>query len=239
MSKSAVETPSTRIVLGPIVIMDDDPRTIKFVKEVVSEFEGKTLIAASADEVVELATRHEIRYFILDIDMGESRSREGLKALRKLKHWWPEVFVAMLSNHGELRAAAGRLRCDAFRDKTADRAEDAHVVIVEMLLHAEAAARRALAATRASDPMGAEDWERDVNLFLSLAGQLDYAGKAVAIVGGEVVYKADTEEEVSKWCAETFPGEDRLIATVGSELLEVDLDRPLDVSTDFDEVPRL
>lgn len=232
MIKISKSVPSTRIVLGTIVIMDDDPRTVKFFDDVVKEYGGRTAVAPSAAEVLELSRTNGTRYFCLDIDMGEGRAREGLHALRQLKREWPEVYVVILSNHGELERASKKTGADYFKAKTKNRMADVHVAIIEMVRHAQEVANRLFREVLGEEEEvrdSESDWKDDVELFLSLAADPELKGKMVAIVEGRVVASGFDESEVDLLARESFPDSDRLVARVGEGLQEIDLTRPLGV----------
>jgi DNA-binding NarL/FixJ family response regulator len=238
MTSSVAVPRSTRVVLGSVIVMDDDPRTVKYVREViVDEFGGKIISADSADDVVRLAHEHESRYFVLDIDMGEGRPTEGLKALEQVKKWWSEVFVAILSNHAGMRNPAIRMGCDYFKEKSSSRMDDAHSVTIAMLRHAEEAARSALRRTTTpaapnSERHATEDpstWRDDLETFLTLSEKPEFRQRIVAIVEGKVVQVGDSEEEVRSQVASKYPGKDRLVARVGEALPEINIGRPFDL----------
>ena len=78
-------------------------------------------LPASIEECELLATRECVEAFILDVDMGEGREREGLDALKRLKEIDPAIFCALLTDHhdnDQVRAMANHLGCDAFLGKS-------------------------------------------------------------------------------------------------------------------------
>lgn len=100
-----------------VAIMEDDDIIVKFVRRKLSAANYEVLRAYSARDCETLAACGCLT-FILDIDMGKSRSEEGLDVLRTLKLQYPGVFCILLTNHRDHRKAALDLGCDAFLNKS-------------------------------------------------------------------------------------------------------------------------
>ena len=103
--------------LRTIAIMEDVEVIARFVRRQLSAENYNVLLAHGASDC-EILAAHGCRTFILDIDMGEGRSEEGLSVLSRLKLLYPRIFCILLTNHRDLRKAALDLGCDAFLNKS-------------------------------------------------------------------------------------------------------------------------
>ena len=89
------------------------------------------------NEVIDAARNNKVKYFILDVHMGEKRPQEGLDALEILKlRIDSDLFVCILSGYnGRIKQQARKLNVDLFQSKSAETKKDVAYITQQILEH--------------------------------------------------------------------------------------------------------
>lgn len=105
------------------VVMDDVEEDATALKEELEKRSMRTEICFSEEELVDFLSGVEKALVAVDIDMGENRRREGLRAIERLRSLQEEsgrdFYIAALTSHSELKKEVAKAGADAFIPKVA------------------------------------------------------------------------------------------------------------------------
>jgi len=186
-----------------IGVMEDDIKTQRLIIKSVKRLGFKPVSIKSADDAVKKAKKGKLQFYILDINMGEKRSEEGLTALERLKEINENIVVGILTAYTvQYKQMAYQLHVDVFREKTSNQDQDVGVIMRGFFLHERTcydnkikAVDRDLGLIEHDLPNEEERIVKDVNYrayqgFRSDPEWLDqYGDYYVAFVGGKLVDK--------------------------------------------------
>lgn len=123
-----------------VVVVDDSIVTQNAAKEVVQdELDWSIHVVSSKKDAVELSEPEQAALYIVDIDLGEGRLREGIDTLEELKDINQNNLVAILSNHEseEIKRQIISLEADVYQPKTDNQQEDIRLILYKMLIKAK------------------------------------------------------------------------------------------------------
>lgn len=102
-----------------VVIMEDLTDTREKVVSILKRNGCRVRIATNSNEAIEYAKKTQVKSYILDINMGQTRTQEGLDALERLKKINSGNWVAILSGYPQkYKNMAIKLQADFFQEKT-------------------------------------------------------------------------------------------------------------------------
>jgi CheY-like chemotaxis protein len=117
-----------------IGVMEDDSRTLEDIKNILRSHGYKTKLIKNANEAAQLARTGAVTQYILDINMGQRRSQEGITALERIKAENRAMYVAIYSSYRERNERmAMELEANMFRQKTSDSIRDIGIIVKHML----------------------------------------------------------------------------------------------------------
>jgi diguanylate cyclase (GGDEF)-like protein len=112
---SAILDPATGDVMeaitqAVILVVDDEPAILTFVRDALSEFCSEILSAAGADEALAHLRECKVDIVIMDIHL---QGTSGLEMLKRVRLIDPTVVVIMITGSHDLHLAVRAIRCGA------------------------------------------------------------------------------------------------------------------------------
>ena len=136
MTSAATAKMMARGLLGEVVIMEDDKLEGELLAKELSELNFAPQMCGDIKGLIEIAKSKYDCTFVLDIDMGARRNREGIAATRQLKALASQRHVLLrvlaLTSHDDLCEEAASAGADAFVVKET-RKRDALEIITRAL----------------------------------------------------------------------------------------------------------
>ena len=99
-----------QIYQARLLVVDDDEAVRRIVAELLHEEGYEPVIAASAEEALELLSKNQFELVISDIKMPGA---DGLALLRNLRESHPETAVIMMTGFGQIESAVEALKLGA------------------------------------------------------------------------------------------------------------------------------
>src|ERR1051325_4899049 len=100
MSDTALlECPPALEVGEEVGVLEDDPETRNSISAKLRRIGVSPVEGEGEDHAVDLAQHRGVRFFIVDVNLGQSRAQEGLDALERLKKLEKDVKVAVYTNY--------------------------------------------------------------------------------------------------------------------------------------------
>ena len=103
-------TAHAQIYQARLLVVDDDEAVRRIVAELLQEEGYEPVIAASAEEALELLSKNQFELVISDIKMP---GVDGLALLRNLRESHPETAVIMMTGFGQIESAVEALKLGA------------------------------------------------------------------------------------------------------------------------------
>ncbi len=122
-----------------ILVVDDDPETCGFLREILSAEKWSVEVALSAQGALEHLERDVFDCVIADLNLKESRT--GLDVLKAFKRRSPRTEVILITGFGTLEAAVEALREGAFDFISKPFRIEEVIATVRRALHAQESAR--------------------------------------------------------------------------------------------------
>ncbi len=104
-----------------VVLMEDDSLIKNEVKNLLKEdLDCHVIEIENKQQAIELASKQESLFFILDVHMGQTRQQEGLDTLEEIKTINSNSPVFILSSYQQYKRWAENLNADGFIQKETD-----------------------------------------------------------------------------------------------------------------------
>ncbi len=94
-----------------VLIVDDETSILKALKDILEDEGYETLLAASGEEALAIASERPPDLVLLDIWLP---GKDGVEVLRELKKFHPDLPVIMMSGHGSIETAVSSTRHGAY-----------------------------------------------------------------------------------------------------------------------------
>lgn len=91
----------------PLLIVDDDAAFVRVLSRALSSRGFEVLGATRADEARQLARRHQPRYCVLDLKLGEEN---GLKLIAELHALVPQMRILLLTGYASIATAVEAIK---------------------------------------------------------------------------------------------------------------------------------
>lgn len=95
--------PGTR----PLLIVDDDATFVRVLTRALTSRGFEAISAGSADEARALAQRHQPRYCVLDLKLGEEN---GLRLIPELRELVPDLRILLLTGYASIATAVEAIK---------------------------------------------------------------------------------------------------------------------------------
>ncbi len=209
----------------PVVIMEDDDAIRDEIRGLFQKHGFRVRLAHNEHEVLQVANAPDCRFFVLDADMGATRSQEGLDALERLKKLHPTAFVAIYTLYTDrFETMAKRLHADVFQQKTDDKKRDISSIVGKIKQYMQ---KTGLAVPGESVGTSAgrvpKTPEQDPNFvaYQQLLGDLEWVrkhnGAFAGIVEGKLIAVHTDKPTLLKELRAKYPGKQRFVMRVGEE----------------------
>lgn len=95
--------PSTR----PLLVVDDDATFVRVLTRALTSRSFEVITAGSASEARALAQRHQPRYCVLDLKLGEEN---GLRLIPELRELVPDMRILLLTGYASIATAVEAIK---------------------------------------------------------------------------------------------------------------------------------
>jgi DNA-binding NtrC family response regulator len=209
----------------PVIVMEDDDAIREEIRGLLQKHGFKVRLAHSEREVLQVAKAPDCRFFVLDADMGATRSQEGLDALERLKKLHPTAFVAIYTLYTDrFETMAKRLRADAFQQKTDDKKRDISSIVGKIKQYMQKTGLAVPGESVGTSPSRVpETPEQDPNFvaYQELLGDSEwvrkYKGAFAGIVDGKLIAVHTDRTTLLKELRTKYPEKQRFVMRVGEE----------------------
>jgi CheY-like chemotaxis protein len=178
-----------------VIVMEDVPMIRQTIKQVMEERNWDVKDVNNVEDVVDYAQNHQAAYYILDVNMGKDRDKDGITALQKIMRANPAVCVTILTSHPEYKREAKNINPNIlFLEKTFNLKQDIRKLLSEFLEYRKRCLIEQTEETRnLIEQINIDD---NVAAYEELKSKKfdEYKNKYVAFVDGELIGVADTEE---------------------------------------------
>jgi ActR/RegA family two-component response regulator len=214
-----------------LIVMENDDSTKKEMEEGYRLYGFKVHFVGSESEALKAADSAGCRFFVLDADMGKSRSQEGLNALERLKKRHPTAFVAIYTQYTDrFEDMASRLGADAFQKKSSDKRQDISSLVRRIKQHmAETGTTIQCEPSEISSIAIPRTPEEDPNFitYQELSSNREWlranVGAYAGIVDGQLVATNGDRSALLKELRARFPGKRRFITKIGVDSAPIEI----------------
>jgi DNA-binding response OmpR family regulator len=212
-------SPLSPTIFDSLVIMEDNIRIARGLERHFEKHNFKVNVVNGKDEALDVLRKSEslIPNFILDINMGDVRTLEGLSLARDIKRERPEAFVVIYTAFGQHKDQAEKFNVDLFLEKNYDYEDDLEHLRSALLKHSEKVLVDNLSRLYSEHTLDANEAAYQEKLK-DEAWTTTHEGYCCAFLNGNLILsKKMARIDFLKLVREKFPRKPVFIAKVGEK----------------------